>query len=67
VSCGTERPCYDYRPWVGQEPLCGNCGWPKTDHGKGGFVQTEGPVTAEGDPPKYVRRQVKLTPVFKRR
>jgi hypothetical protein len=26
--------CNKYRPWKGQEPLCGNCAWNKEDHKK---------------------------------
>lgn len=28
----TEIPCSNYRAWIGQEPLCGNCGWNAEDH-----------------------------------
>jgi hypothetical protein len=28
----TEQPCITYRPWKGQEPLCGNCAWLEDEH-----------------------------------
>ena len=28
----SEHTCNDYRAWKGQEPLCGNCAWPKIQH-----------------------------------
>ena len=27
-----KEPCMKYRPWKGQEPLCGNCAWLGTEH-----------------------------------
>jgi hypothetical protein len=29
-----EKPCNSYRPWKGQEPLCGNCAWVEREHKK---------------------------------
>jgi hypothetical protein len=27
-----DKPCASYRPWKGEEPLCGNCGWEQREH-----------------------------------
>lgn len=38
---GNVTPCDFWRPWKGQEYLCGNCGQPKVDHGKNAPCQRQ--------------------------
>jgi crAss001_48 related protein len=35
----TDVPCKTYRPWKGQEPLCGNCAWTKDEYRKENVMQ----------------------------